>query len=76
MNELIRKLQNTDQCYCGSQVVDGELKLVACLFHQAAKEIEELLAANERLGEMVCEQGAEADRLRGVKDDPSNSRGS
>ncbi len=41
MNDLVKRLQQTDRCYCGSEVVDGELKLVACLFHQAADVLEQ-----------------------------------
>lgn len=49
MRDLVDTLQQTDRCYCGSQVVDGELKLVACLFHQAAAELDRQSADGNEL---------------------------
>lgn len=63
MSDLLRELHGTDQCYCGSQVIDGELKLVACLFHKATAEIERLELKNEILKQTTIALTAEVSRL-------------
>ena len=55
MSNLVKKLQQTDRCYCGSKVIDGELKLVACLFHQAAAALEPLTTEHRELRGLYTE---------------------
>ena len=62
MNDLIERLQKTDRCYCGSEVIDGELQLVACLFHQAADALEQKDIQIEDLEEVLFKIVALADK--------------
>jgi len=63
IQEQIAALHKNDRCYCGSQVIDGELKLVACDFHKAANTMTKMNrvveAAKEAIGVMYPVTGAQ-----------------